>query len=177
MLGHASRAPCQSPSCSGSRLRKWMARGLHLWPLRLWPLAEENLFVNLSGPHLSTARSHTFRPKTFKLPLLLPSVSYTHLSANLILSEHFLPVTALPPKDWDYRCVPSCRVIPHSYLPALSSLLCHTRQSIASFPDFFFLILWDWGLNSGLNTSKAGALLLGLCLQSILIWLFLEMSP
>jgi hypothetical protein len=45
---------------------------------------------------------------------------------------------------------------------------------------FFFLIFcfvvvffwWDWSLNSGLHTCKAGILLLESYLQSILLWLF-----
>jgi hypothetical protein len=40
------------------------------------------------------------------------------------------------------------------------------------FPNFFFFFWWDWGLNSGLCSCKAGILPLEPLLQSILLWLF-----
>jgi hypothetical protein len=49
------------------------------------------------------------------------------------------------------------------------------RRPIQSYKllfKLFFFFCWDWGLNSGICTCKAGALLLEPHPQSILLWLF-----
>jgi hypothetical protein len=66
----------------------------------------------------------------------------------------------------------------NSHLSTLANIhkIYHTLNKLVSQSFFFFFFWWDCGLNSGLRTCKAGALLLEPHLQTILLWLFLEMG-
>jgi hypothetical protein len=66
--------------------------------------------------------------------------------------------------DWEKFLYQSPASVLHNYKTALFLLL------------LLLLSWWDWGLNSGLHTCKAGALLLQPHLQFILLWLFLEIG-
>jgi hypothetical protein len=76
---------------------------------------------------------------------------------------------------WNSRCVPLCLACSQHFYTL--SVFCFFLGCFCdSFMSTFFFcrvgVKWDWGLNSGLCTCKAGIVQLKWHLQSILSWLF-----
>jgi hypothetical protein len=93
-------------------------------------------------------------------------IKYLNLETSFIPYLIYRSLSDYPDQSWSLPVSP--------YSPSLSLLFLHLplRSYFILFSFFLFFLLWDWGLNSGLCTCKAGSLLLEPHFQSILLCFF-----